>query len=114
MAFNDSVSDAVRHELSRLGMSQTALAARCSVSSQWVTYKLQGERRWTLDDVELVARALDIPVTWLVLPREVVSPLTSRYPSVAARVTLEYLTLVTLATRTTRRYDQRSAWGLAA
>ena len=78
-------------------MSQTALAARCSVSSQWVTYKLQGERRWTLDDVELVARALDIPVTWLALlgvVQELCWARGARVSSLALYILMGWLALV--------------------
>jgi transcriptional regulator with XRE-family HTH domain len=47
------------------GLSQSALAARCALTQTQISYFEQGRRKPTLPQFVRLARALDIPVQWL-------------------------------------------------
>lgn len=68
MTTNGTVTRAVLHELERRGMTRAAFARLLNQNPAWVTHKLNGHRRWSVDDLDLVAERLGIPVAWLLMP----------------------------------------------
>lgn len=79
MTANEVVSAAIEHELERQGLQRQQLAARMGYAPSWVTRKLKGDRRWSVDDLDEVSRVLGVPVAALLMaPREALSA-THRY-----------------------------------
>lgn len=95
MAAHETMSRAVLHELERQGLTRRELAERIGVHPSWVSNKMAGRRRWTLDDVDAVAPALGVPPAWLLLARDVV---TRGYRRLRRFVTVKYQTRTTRGT----------------
>jgi len=55
---NEAVTARVVGELERLRWSRADLARALGHERAWVTRKLNGSRRWSVDDLDAVARAL--------------------------------------------------------
>jgi transcriptional regulator with XRE-family HTH domain len=83
---NQAVTLVVLAECKRLGITRAELARRLGQRPAWVTQKLNGHRRWTVDDLDLLAERLEMPLAALLLPPapirgEVVALHTGRYDS---------------------------------
>lgn len=55
-------SEAIRLHMSQSGVSGMALAAQISRSQNYVASRLRDEKPFTVDDVEAIAAALEIPL----------------------------------------------------
>lgn len=62
-----TVSARVGALLKRDERSQSWLARRVERSAQWVNYRMTGRTPWLVDDVQLVADALDVEVATLLV-----------------------------------------------
>lgn len=62
MTANDAVTKAVELELERRHMTRADLAREAGRARSWVTRHMSGERRWSVDDLDVLARGLGIPV----------------------------------------------------
>lgn len=60
MTSNEAVTARVCDELERLGMSRADLARAIGHERAWVTRKLNGSRRWSVDDLDVIARGLGL------------------------------------------------------
>lgn len=60
MTANDEVTARVLEELERRGWSRADFARECHLSPSWVTRRLGGDRRWTVDDLDVLARVLGL------------------------------------------------------
>lgn len=75
------VAEEIRALMARRRMSGRELARRLDVSASWVSYRLTGSQPIDLNDLEQIARALDVKVIDL-LPRDERPTLpTLTYPS---------------------------------
>ena len=110
MTANEVVTMRVREQMARHDLDQRATAQRTGINESVLSRKLRMKQPWTIEDLDRLADGLEIPVPWLVM----VSSVTHSYRMMGESITSRYSTLVTLASLATRRYDQRSAWGLAA
>jgi transcriptional regulator with XRE-family HTH domain len=63
MTANDEVTREVERELEARGWSRSRFARESGVSPAWVTRKLEGDRRWSVDDLDLLARVLGLRLT---------------------------------------------------
>jgi hypothetical protein len=74
MALHDRVTDNVRLIAAARDTTPAAIAGRLGKSRQWISAKMTGAVRWGIDDVELVARELDVEPERLIsaswLPQE--------------------------------------------
>jgi transcriptional regulator with XRE-family HTH domain len=52
----------VRAEIARQQITQDGLAARLGVSQTWVSRRINGNTAFSTEDLDLVARALGVPV----------------------------------------------------
>lgn len=59
------VSSEVRAWMARRGLKQADLATALGVTRQAVSLRLSGKTAWTVDDLAVVAKVLDIPITAL-------------------------------------------------
>ena len=67
---NDSVSREIRAEMARQSMTQDQLAKRAQLGAQsQLSKRLRGVTHFSTDEIERIARALDIPVHQLTSPR---------------------------------------------
>lgn len=64
--FNEHVRGAVRAEMGRRGVSGYELARRTKQSNQVIYRRLSGYVGFSLSDVELIAAALDVPLSTLI------------------------------------------------
>ena len=64
-----AVAANVRVECALRGWKQADLAAAIRVAPSTVNVRWMGGRQWQLEDLELIARAMRIPVDRLLLPR---------------------------------------------
>jgi transcriptional regulator with XRE-family HTH domain len=62
------VSMEVRAWMARRSLTQADLAAGLGITRQAVSLRLSGKTAWTVDDVAVVARVLNVPVTTLLHP----------------------------------------------
>lgn len=60
MTSNEAVTMAVTHELERRGMTRSELGRLLGHERAWVTRKLNGMRRWSVDDLDLLAERLEV------------------------------------------------------
>lgn len=58
----DHVAGVLRAEMARRKLTQREMGARCGRSHQWVTDRLNGKTPCNVDDLELLASVLGIPV----------------------------------------------------
>lgn len=66
---SDQAADEIRALLGRRRISQAELARRLEVNSSWLNYRLTGRQPIDLNDLQLIADALDVsPATLLGLP----------------------------------------------
>ena len=65
------VSMEVRAWMARRNLTQADLATALGISRQAVSLKLGGKTAWSVDDVAVVARVLEVPVTALLQPPSV-------------------------------------------
>jgi len=63
MTANDEVTREVERELELRGWSRSRFARESGVSPAWVTRKLEGARRWSVDDLDLLYRVLGLRLT---------------------------------------------------
>ena len=68
MTANDVVTAVVSRTLDERGMTRTDLARVCGRTIQWATHKMNGHRRWSLDDIDALATGLSMPPAWLLMP----------------------------------------------
>lgn len=74
MTANETVSEAVDRERQRQGLSRSGLARLLGWGPGQVTRKLDGQLRWSMDDLDLVSERLGVPLPLLLAPaRELVS-----------------------------------------
>jgi transcriptional regulator with XRE-family HTH domain len=66
----EAVAAALRAEMARQRMDQRTLAARVGRSQTWVQYRASGRVACDVEDLALLAEALDVPVSRF-LPDEV-------------------------------------------
>lgn len=96
MDANQIVAAVVEHERAKRGLNRSQLAALLGVNPMWVSRKLNGDRAWTVEDLDLLSRKLDIPLPVLLMePREAV---TLRFRSAGTVITRKYDSLVSRAT----------------
>ena len=62
---SDLVAEEIRVLLTRRRMSQRQLAQALNVSPAWLNYRLTGVQAIDLNDLQRIARALDVPVNAL-------------------------------------------------
>jgi len=63
MTANDEVTREVERELASRGWSRSRFARESGTSPAWVTRKLEGDRRWSVDDLDLLGRVLGLRLT---------------------------------------------------
>jgi transcriptional regulator with XRE-family HTH domain len=74
MSANDTVTAVVDNERRRRGLNRVQLAAVLGVNTVWVSRKLNGDRAWTMADLDLVSERLEVPLPVLLMePVEVVT-----------------------------------------
>ncbi len=64
-----AVAANVRVECALRGWKQADLAAELGVAPSTVNVRWMGGRQWQLEDIEVIAKAMRIPVDRLLLPR---------------------------------------------
>ena len=69
----ESVSTEIRAELRRQSVSQRELARRVGWAQSQLWKRLRGQVPYRSDEIERIARALEIPVDQLVSPRTLAS-----------------------------------------
>ena len=62
---SDYAAGEIRAELARRQSTGKELAGKLGVSRSWISYRLTGTTEITLNDLDRIARALDIPFTTL-------------------------------------------------
>lgn len=67
-ALDERVPSRIRSELRRRRMSQAALARELGRTENFISRRLRGEVSFSVDDLDQVARALDVPLENLVAP----------------------------------------------
>lgn len=67
MTANDTVTAAVEAERLRRGMTRLQLAAVLGTNSPWVSRKLNGQLRWSMDDLDLLSERLGVPLPVLLM-----------------------------------------------
>lgn len=63
--YAERVGDEVRAELARQRMSQLTLASRMALSQPALSRRLNGDLSFTIADLDLIARILQVPMTKL-------------------------------------------------
>ena len=61
------VAESVRVEMARRRMTQRSLAAATGMSQSYIGRRMTGEMPFTTDDLALIATALGVPVTALLV-----------------------------------------------
>jgi transcriptional regulator with XRE-family HTH domain len=84
MTAHATVTTVVEAELKRRRMTRADLARLLERPPAWVTQKLNGHRRWSVDDLDLLAERLELPLAALLMRPapirgEVVQLHTARY-----------------------------------
>lgn len=69
VTYSQSVSAEVRAAMGRKGLKQWQLAVRLDWSPKMLSRRLSGEVAWSTDDIEQLARALDVPIHELASPK---------------------------------------------
>ena len=69
----DSVSAEIRDEMKRQSVSQRELARRVGWAQSQLWKRLRGLVPYRTDEIERIARALDVPVSQLMSPRTLAS-----------------------------------------
>jgi transcriptional regulator with XRE-family HTH domain len=67
MSANDTITTVVNRERMRRGLNQAQLAEMLGRGDMWVSHKLNGRRRWQVDDLDLLAERLEIPLPMLLV-----------------------------------------------
>jgi transcriptional regulator with XRE-family HTH domain len=67
MTANETVAAVVELERRRRGLTRLQLAAMLGTNSAWVSRKLNGDRAWTLEDMDLVSERLGVPLPVLLM-----------------------------------------------
>ena len=65
----ESVPDAIRAEMTRQSITQDELARRMDWKQPQVSKRLRGQVPFKADEIERIARALDVPLDQLMSPR---------------------------------------------
>lgn len=52
----------IRAEMARQRLTQRQLAVRLDTTAAWLNRRLQGHTPLTVDDIEVIAQALDVPM----------------------------------------------------
>jgi len=68
----DFAAAQLRAEMARREISPTELGLRIGVSETWVRRRMRRQRQISLEDLELIARALDLPPSFFINQREAV------------------------------------------
>ena len=66
MTTQETVSARLDAELRKRGMSRAQLAHAAGRTPAWLTKKMQGQRRWSVDDLDVLAWALELAPSVLV------------------------------------------------
>ena len=64
------VSGEVRAWMARRDVKQEALAKALGMTQPSLSMRLRGRTRWTIQDLVIVSKALDVPVSVLLAPLE--------------------------------------------
>lgn len=91
MTANQTVATVVDQERRRRGLTRLQLAALLGTNSAWVSRKLNGDRAWTMDDLDLVSERLGLPLPVLLM-RPVVERATQRCRTLVQWATRRYHT----------------------
>ena len=68
----DFAAAQLRAEMARREISPTELGLRIGVSETWVRRRMRRQRHISLEDLELIARALDLTPSFFINQREAV------------------------------------------
>src|SRR5690606_30195369 len=85
MDMSGRVAEEIRALLARRRMSGRELARQLGVSPSWVSYRLTGTQPIDLNDLDAIARVLDVGTVDL-LPRDRRQQVTAWYPTVSGTV----------------------------
>lgn len=88
MTANQTVATVVEAERRRRGLTRLQLGALLGKDSGWVSKKLNGQLRWSMDDLDLVSERLGIPLPVLLMAP--VEAVTLRYRQARAVITRWY------------------------
>ena len=67
MTANETVAAVLDGECRRRGWTRSQLSRALGVNTVWVSRKLNNDRGWTLDDLDLVSERLGIPLPVLLM-----------------------------------------------
>ena len=98
MTANQTVAAVVELERRRRGLTRLQLAELLGKDSGWVSKKLNGDLRWSMDDLDLVSERMGVPLPVLLMA-PLVQTATQRYRTFVAWATRRYHTLVLRSTR---------------
>lgn len=73
-SFNDRVTRAIRAEMGARRLSQTWLGRMIGKSQNGISRRLSGDKPLTLDEVEEIARALNVPLDRLIKSPDPLAP----------------------------------------
>jgi transcriptional regulator with XRE-family HTH domain len=76
---NERVAEEIRVQLARRNITATELARRAGMTQRSISRRITGEKAIDMDDLEKIAKALDVPITAL-LP----TPTAARKPSASS------------------------------
>lgn len=63
--FAQAYARAVRDAVAAAGVSGNQLSKRMGRAQSYVSLRLQGRRAWTLDELDEIARIIDVPISEL-------------------------------------------------
>jgi len=67
--YSQSVTVEVRAAMARKGLKQWQLAIQLDWSPMMLSRRMRGQTAWSTDDIEQLARVLDVPIHELVSPK---------------------------------------------
>lgn len=62
---NDAISEEIRSELGRRNISHADFARSCGWGKQYLHRRMTGQVPWSADELELVAKVLNLPIDQL-------------------------------------------------
>lgn len=68
-----AINNELRARMARAGISQVELSARLPISQTQLSARLRGAITWRVDDLDKVARMLDVSLSTLIFDAEVIS-----------------------------------------
>jgi transcriptional regulator with XRE-family HTH domain len=86
MTANALVTQVVEAERARRGLTRSQLAALLGVNPMYVSRKLNGTQRWSMDDLDRISQRLGVP-----LPVLLMAPVTTHQGVVTRRYRLPIL-----------------------